>query len=110
MKEKLLINEINRISQIMGQNHNTILIIESLTSKTPNVREIAEKIKFYKAESELVKAVERFIGKSSKSFEINTDLSGIKVITNKFGDVKYMKEEQALVLHEIINKYDVRWV
>ena len=27
--------------------------------------------------------------KASKTFEINTDLSGIKEITNKFGDVKY---------------------
>ena len=41
--------------------------------------------------------------KTSKTFEINTDLSGIKEITNKFGDVKYMKEDQALVLHEIMN-------
>ena len=47
MKEKLLINEINRISQIMGQNHNTILIIESLTSKTPKVSEIAEVLPKY---------------------------------------------------------------
>ena len=45
--------------------------------------------------------------KTSKTFEINTDLSGIKEITNKFGDVKYMKEDQALVLHEIINEYDL---
>jgi len=45
--------------------------------------------------------------KTSKTFEINTDLSGIKEITNKFGDIKYMKEDQALVLHEIINKYDL---
>ena len=45
--------------------------------------------------------------KGSKAFGINTDLSGMKEITNKFGDVKYMKEEQALVLHEIINKYDL---
>ena len=45
--------------------------------------------------------------KASKTFEINTDLSGIKEITNKFGDVKYMKEDQALVLHEIINEYDL---
>ena len=45
--------------------------------------------------------------KKLKSYEINTDLSGIREITSKFGHVKYMKEEQALILHEIINKYDL---
>ena len=29
----------------MGQNHSAIIIIESLSSKTPKVSEIAEKIK-----------------------------------------------------------------
>ncbi|MCX6450039.1 MAG: hypothetical protein NTV41_05980 [Actinobacteria bacterium] len=49
----------------------------------------------------------KFGKRISNITEINTDLSGIKEITSEFGDIKYMKEEQALVLHEIINKYDL---
>ena len=69
MKEKILINELKRIGEIMGENnYNLIMIVESL-SPVPKISEIAEKIKFYKGETNLVKAVERIIGKSSKTFE-----------------------------------------
>lgn len=116
MKEKLLINEINRIGQIMGQNHSAIIIIESLSSKTPKVSEIAEKIKFFKAESELVKTVERFIGKSSKSFEERlenwiyknmTSQDGIRAIKAMIKDASEASENYAQTfLDDYIEVFD----
>ena len=45
--------------------------------------------------------------KSRKSSAASNDLNSIKEVTDKFGHIKYMKEEQALVLNEIINEYDL---
>ena len=116
MKEKLLINELNRIGQIMGQNHSAIIIIESLSSKTPKISEIAEKIKFFKVESELVKTVERFIGKSSKSFEERlenwiyknmTSQDGIRAIKAMIKDASEASENYAQTfLDDYIEVFD----
>lgn len=43
----------------------------------------------------------------NEPFQINTDLSAIKEISNKFGNLPYMTEPQALLLETIINKYDL---
>ena len=73
MKELTLINEIFRINQMMSENNNNNIVIENLLVESGTgdmLIKIAEKIGLYKDEPEIVKVIEKYVGRnSSKSIE-----------------------------------------
>jgi hypothetical protein len=72
MKNKSIITEIYRINQMMN-NNDIHIILENLifegTGTGKTIERLAEKLKLYKSENEIIKVIERYAGTTSQPIE-----------------------------------------
>ena len=72
MKNKNIISEIARINQMMN-NNDIHIILENLifenVGTNPVLERLAEKLKLYKSEREIIKVIERYVGTTSETIE-----------------------------------------